>query len=249
MYKIAPIFDDWDKTMVWSCLQGYMGNDWVDDIQNPKSAQVLVGDVSFFAGAPNLDLVKNIPDYFTSPSILMVPRSNEWGEIIEQKYNGNYHRFMRYAFKKEPEAFDLERLKTYINKLSAEYSIRKIDEEIFNRVLRMEWSKDFCSQFSNYDHYKKLGIGFVIIHNDDIVCGASSYTVYNNGIEIQIDTKEEYRRKGFALACASKLILECLNKGIYPSWDSANIESANLAKKLGYHLENEYVTYDITNFK
>jgi hypothetical protein len=99
------------------------------------------------------------------------------------------------------------------------------------------------------DEYDKLGLGSVITHNADIVCGASSYTVYNEGIEIEIDTKKEYPRKGLALVCASRIILESLNRDIYPSWDSANRASVSLAEKLGYHLESEYVTYAITNFR
>lgn len=249
MYRIDPIFNSWNETMIWSCLQGYMGNAWTDNVQNPKSAQILVGDFCFFAGVPNLDLVKNIPDYYTTSCILMVPGSDEWGALIEQKYKGSCHKFMRYAFKKESTIFNTERLQSHINKLSAEYTVRKIDEEVFNNVKREQWSKDLCSQFLSYDEYEKLGLGFVITHNADIICGASSYTIYNKGIEIEIDTKEEYRRKGLALACASKLILECLNRDIYPSWDSANRESAALAEKLGYHFENEYVTYAITNFR
>jgi len=249
MYRIAPIFDRCSETMIWSCLQGYMGNAWADAVQNPKSAQILVGDFCFFAGVPNLDLVKNIPDYYTTPCILMVPGSDEWGALIEQEYKDNCHKFMRYAFKKESKIFNTERLQSYIKKLLVEYTIRKIDEEVFNNVKREQWSTDLCSQFSSYDQYEKLGLGFVITHNGGIICGASSYTVYNEGIEIEIDTKEEYRRKGLALACASKLILECLNRDIYPSWDSANRESASLAEKLGYHLESEYITYAITNFR
>ncbi|MGV8979686.1 GNAT family N-acetyltransferase [Clostridium sp.] len=249
MYRIDSIFYSWNETMIWSCLQGYMGNAWTDDVQNPKSAQILVGDFCFFAGVPNLDLVKNIPDYYTTPCILMVPSSDEWGALIEHTYKDSCHKFMRYAFKKESEIFSTERLQSYVNKLSVEYTVRKIDEEVFSNVKREQWSKDLCSQFSSYDEYEKLGIGFVITHNEDIVCGASSYTIYNKGIEIEIDTKEEYRRKGLALVCASKLILECLNKDIYPSWDSANRESATLAEKLGYHFESEYVTYAITNFR
>jgi len=245
MYKIAPIFEGWNKTMIWSCLQGYMGNAWTDDVQNPKSAQILVGDFCFFAGVPSLELVKNIPDYYTTPCLLMVPGSDEWGALIEKEYKDNCHKFMRYAFKKKSGIFNLEILQSYIKKLSVDYTIQMIDEEIFNNVKREVWSKDLCSQFSSYDEYEKLGIGFVIIHNGDIVCGASSYTVYNEGIEIEIDTKEEYRRKGLALVCASKLIIECLSRDIYPSWDSANKESAALAKKLGYQFESEYVTYNI----
>ncbi|MHB8066257.1 MAG: GNAT family N-acetyltransferase, partial [Ruminiclostridium sp.] len=134
MYRIAPIFDGWNKTMIWSCLQGYMGNAWSDDVQNPISVQLLVGDFCFFAGVSNLDLVKNIPDYYTAPCILMVPGSDEWGALIEQEYKDNCHKFIRYAFKKEYKSFNTERLQSYIRNLPVEYTVRKIDEEIFNNV-------------------------------------------------------------------------------------------------------------------
>jgi len=58
MYKIASIFEGWNETLLWSCLQGYMGKAWADDIENPKSAQILVGDFCFFAGVSNMELVR-----------------------------------------------------------------------------------------------------------------------------------------------------------------------------------------------
>ena len=90
------------------------------------------------------------------------------------------------------------------------------------------------------------GMGYVVTYHNEIISGASSYTAYNGGIEIQIDTRQDYRRQGFALACASALILHCLKKGIYPSWDAANHASLCLAQKLGYHLEKAYVTYAVS---
>ncbi len=33
--------------------------------------------------------------------------------------------------------------------------------------------------------------------------GASSYSVYKGGIEIEIDTSSEYRRRGLATACGA----------------------------------------------
>jgi len=248
MYKIAPLFDGWDETLLWSCLQGYMGNAWADDIQSPKSAQIVSGDFCFFAGIPNIDLVKNIPDYFPSPCILMVPQNGDWSNLIEQEYKTHCERFMRYAIKKETDIFNPVRLRSYIEKLPAEYHIQKIDEEIYSKIPNEEWSQYFCSQFSTYHDYEKHGLGFVALQNGEPVSGASSYTVYDKGIEIELDTKQEYRRKGLALACASKLILECLNKGLYPSWDAANKESVALAEKLGYHFDKEYVTYAVTDF-
>lgn len=73
----------------------------------------------------------------------------------------------------------------------------------------------------------------------------SSYSGYLGGIEIEIDTKEEYRRKGLAYICAAKLILACMEKGWYPSWDAQNKWSVALAEKLGYHFEREYTAYEV----
>ncbi|TYQ15696.1 UNVERIFIED_CONTAM: GNAT acetyltransferase-like protein [Acetivibrio alkalicellulosi] len=246
-HRIKTIFDSWKDTLIWSCLQGYMGNAWVDDIHNPKSAQIITADFCFFSGVPNLELVKNIPEFYPSDFIIMIPQNDEWSQLIEKEYSHNSNKFMRYSIKKEPDVFDRQKLNSYIEKLPSEYSIRKIDEEIYNKIQNQEWLKYLCSQFYTYSDFKSQGLGFVVIHNNEPVSGASSYTVYDKGIEIEIDTIEGYRRKGLALACASKLILECLDRGLYPSWDAANKESVKLAEKLGYHFEKEYVAYFIND--
>lgn len=81
-----------------------------------------------------------------------------------------------------------------------------------------------------------------------MVSGASSYTVYRGGIEIEIDTRIDYRRQGLALACGAKLIMECLKRGLYPSWDAQNPGSVALSQKLGYHFDREYPVYEINGF-
>jgi len=245
MNKISMLFQGWEETPIWSCLQGYMGNAWADRYENPQSAQIIIGDLCFFAGVPNLELVQNIPSYFKSESILMVPQNEEWGRLIEQEYKDNHEKTKRYAIKKEPDVFDKKKLTSYIDNLPTGYQLKMIDEELYYKCRSEKWSWDLCSQFQTYDQYKKFGLGAVILHNDKIVSGASSYTVYKDGIEIEVDTKPEYRRRGLALICAAKLILECLDRGLYPSWDAANIESVALSEKLGYHFDKEYVTYSV----
>ena len=42
--------------------------------------------------------------------------------------------------------------------------------------------------------------------------------------------------------CAA-LILSCLDDGLYPSWDAANMNSVHLAEKLGYQFSHEYACY------
>ena len=85
----------------------------------------------------------------------------------------------------------------------------------------------------------------MIFHEGEPVAGASSYSSFDGGIEIEIDTKAEYRRRGLATACGAKLILECLDRGWYPSWDAQNPWSLALAEKLGYHFDREYTAYEI----
>lgn len=110
------------------------------------------------------------------------------------------------------------------------------------------WANDFVSQYKDFDTYQALGLGVVVLKDGELVAGASSYSRYNEGIEIEIDTREDHRRKGLAYACGAKLILECLKKDLYPSWDAQNKWSASLAEKLGYHFSHEYKAYEITGF-
>jgi Sortase and related acyltransferases len=225
-----------------------MGQAWVDHGEDPKSAKIVIGDFCFLAGTPDEELVKNIPGDFQSEYMLMIPQTEEWSRLIEQVYQADCERFMRYAIKKEPDVFDPAVLNSYASSLLLEFELHEVNEELFYQVKKEEWSKDLCSQFKTYRDYEKDGLGFVVLHNGVIVSGASSYIVYHNGIEVEIDTREDYRRKGLALACASKLILECLDCGIYPSWDAANLGSVALSEKLGYHFEREYPAYAVKLF-
>ena len=64
-----------------------------------------------------------------------------------------------------------------------------------------------------------------VMRNGEPVSGASSYSGWPGGIEIEIDTREDYRRQGLAYAAAAALILACLDRGLYPSWDAQHLAS------------------------
>ena len=81
------------------------------------------------------------------------------------------------------------------------------------------------------------------VSEGQILSGASCYSTYSRGIEVEIDTHPDHRRKGLAYSCGAAMILECLNRGLYPSWDAANLGSVALAEKLGYHFSHEYPVY------
>ena len=102
------------------------------------------------------------------------------------------------------------------------------------------------SSFESKENYLKYGRGIVILKGDVIVAGASSYTRYLEGIEIEVDTIETERRKHLATIACAALILECLEENLYPSWDAQNMNSVHLAEKLGYEFSHEYIAYEVS---
>lgn len=239
--KVTALFDGWNEALIWSCLQGHMGNMILDDDENPLSAMIDIGDFCFFAGNPTSTL-------FTIPSKtkLLIPKDQDWGKLIESFYGKQVNKTLRYAIKKEPHIFNKEMLTAYIETLDDCYELKMFDQKIFEMARSEEWSFDLCSQFKDYKDYQNKAIGTAILYQGKLVAGASPYATYNGGIEIEIDTKPEYRRKGLATVCGAKLILECLQRNIYPSWDAHDLRSVALAEKLGYHLDSSYVTYELS---
>lgn len=236
--KVKHLFAGWNETLIWSCLQKVMGKVYVVDLENPTSAFAYVGCFGFYAGEPNRELVANKPEGF----VIMTPQNEGWAELIEKCYP-SAKRSIRYAIKKDT-AFNRENLKENVRKLPDGYELRKIDSEIYEQCLLSPVTADFVSSFDNKEHYLSMGRGMVIMKDGKIAAGASSYTRYLEGIEIEVDTVPEERRKHLATAVCSALILSCLEEGLYPSWDAQNMNSVHLAEKLGYEFDHEYVVYE-----
>lgn len=233
----AYLFDGWQETMIWSCLQEHMGTVETDGSLPPKSALITMGYFSFFAGVPDANLIRR------AKTPTLVPQTEAWAVLIEKVLGGSVVREQRYAIKKEGDHFDRRLLRQYAESLDTRYELRAIDEVLYEQIMAEPWSEDLCSQFQGGKDFVKRGIGFVAVLDGQIKAGASSYTIYSEGIEIEIDTKEEYRGQGLALACGSRLILECLDRGLYPSWDAHDLRSVSLAEKLGYHRAEAYKVY------
>lgn len=246
--EIKKLFEGWQETMIWSCMQGVMGHLYAENNEKPSSAMAMLGDFCFFAGEPNEELVSYKPQRSTQSFMIMTAKTPDWFPVIEAVYGRRAKRVSRYAMRKEPDVFDRAVLRKLVGNLDKEFRLQMIDERIFNDCRKYDWSRDFISLFSNYDEYKKLGLGVVALKGDIPVAGASSYSVYKGGIEIEIDTSPEYRRRGLATACGARLIIECLDRGLYPSWDAQNVWSVALAEKLGYHFDYEYTAYEISDY-
>ena len=237
--KVKHLFEGWNETMIYSCLQKVMGKILVTNPDSPVSAMATVGCFAFYAGVPDKELVMAKPDGVT----IMIPQNREWETCIEECFP-EAKKVIRYAIKKDTK-FDLSYLGSLVEKLPEGYELKDIDEKIHDMCMSNPVTTDFVSSFENKEKYLDFGRGVVILKSGRIVAGASSFTRYNEGIEIEVDTVEEERRKGLATVASAALILRCLEEGLYPSWDAQNMNSVHLAEKLGYEFDHEYTAYEV----
>lgn len=240
----AHLFSGWQETIIWSCLQNVMGTILVTEQAKPKAAVAALGDFCFFAGTPDPALVSQAPECCGRDYLLMIPQNDQWAALIEEYYAGSCKKVTRYALKKEKEGFDKKKLKDAVSDLPSGYTMKTVDRVLFQQCRELSWCRDFVSNYESYDAYQSRGLGTVILKDGEIVSGASSYSGYNGGIEIEIDTRADHRRKGLAFAAGARLILDCLEREWYPSWDAHNRDSLSLAEKLGYRFSHEYTAYE-----
>lgn len=247
---VEHLFSTWQETCIWSALQGIMGDIYAEDTQTPNAAMVILGDFCFLAGTPNAELVAYKPEEYKKNYIIMVPENEYWEKLIEETYKEGAEKNFRYAIKKNAGSFNKEKLEQAVATVPEGLELKMIDKTLYNACLAEDWSEDFVSNYKDYAMFEKLGLGALMIKKDtgEIVAGASSYSTYKDGIEIEIVTREDYRKQGLAYRCASKLILECLKRSLYPSWDARTKISVALAEKLGYKYSHEYVAIEIHNY-
>lgn len=243
LQKAWNLFADTQETLVWSALQGVMGQAAGDDPDEPAAVRTTTGDFAFFAGNPDTPGAKALIRSVTVPLLGCGDRQTEsWKECILSVWP-DAQTFDRYTIQKQTQ-FDRSKLEEYAKRLPNGFTVVPIDKRWYECCLKEKWMCDFVSCFSSAGDFVRRGIGFLAIDpTGKPAAGASSYSIYQNGIEIEVDTNENYRRKGLALAVCARLILTCLDKGLSPSWDAANLASVALAEKLGYQPGHHYEVF------
>lgn len=231
---MKELFDGWEERLLDSYFDGCMGT----ATEMGGGAAVTVGDFCFLAGQPSEALVRTV----SVP--ILIPRTEDWYSVIEETLHGHVRRAERYAICKNGDVFDRAKLTAFAAALPDGVYLTEITAEWVPRLLQEDWSHDFCALFRDGDDYAQRGLGVLACDAQGrALAGASSYAVYHGGIEIEIDTRADMRRRGLATACGAQLILECLARGLYPSWDAHDLRSVALAEKLGYTRSHAYTVY------
>ena len=246
-HLFAPIAD----SIVLSCLHGVMGELYVDTPKDARCGVIHLGDFCFIGGdahAPTAHhLLRHLP-LDQHAQMLWIPCQKAWIPPLLAIWEGRIEMHARYAMC-PPASFDRNRLSNFVADCPAGYVCVPIDAALARQALSMPWSKDLCGNFIDADDFAARGLGMGILHRGQLVAGASSYSVYPGGIEIEIDTHPQHRQKGLARTCAAALVLSCLSRDLTPCWDAANLASVHLATRLGYRFLYSYPAFTPLDWK
>lgn len=246
--KIRKMFEGIQDSMVISFFQGYMGDLWIDSIKNPRTGLIVSGEYSFYGGASDtpgaLSLGASLFDFIhgRKTTAIYSQKDMAWRNLLLSFNDFNPQEIIRHGIVQKDYIFDRSKLENFMEQMPKGYSIKPFDEELYNSALKEEWAEEFCDTFSSYQEYKKRGFGYGVIKDSQLVSGASTMTVYDEGFEIQVATREDHRGQGLALAASAAILLEGMRRGLRSCWDADNEASLNVALKLGYEYMGEYST-------
>ena len=93
-----PLFGDTQETMVWSCLQGRMGEVLADRRENAACALALLGDFGFFGGDACSPGAGELLGYVAGlPAGRILTGGREWLARLEAYFGDRVKAVTRYA--------------------------------------------------------------------------------------------------------------------------------------------------------
>jgi hypothetical protein len=244
--SIAPLFFH-GSGLIRSCLDGCMGDSYGDHPFRSGAALLCIGDFAYLGGNPGRPSARHLAGKLAlkKGKTWLIPVLEGWEEHIAFWKPIRMERSVRFSVTRNAD-FDKAKLLTIVKAIPPEFTLHSIDSALYEKAIAKDWSRDFCSQFSGKEDYVSRGLGVAALCGEELAAGASSYVIFHGGIEIQTDTRADMRRRGLAAACCARLILDCIQKGLTPSWDAANPASLALAEKLGYVLKAPYDIWEVS---
>ncbi len=238
--SIEKFFVDRTDSCTTAFMDGMGGTAYVDDLSAPSGAAVVMGEYLYLEGSDNcMDFYRDALELAEKRRLTVITLNKRLKAFAKELYGSRCTRTVRYQMSDKPDIAKMT-LNDTIAALPQGFEIVKINKELYAQALENEWSQYFVKNYRDYKDFEKNGRGYVIVFNGRIICGTSSYSSCHDGYEIVIATHPAFRRKGFALICASRFILSCFKHGKLPHWDCANEKSFALSRKLGYTLVREY---------
>lgn len=237
------------RTCIDAVLQGFCGEARADSIRAPKVAQLSIGPIP--SGTYLTFLGGDSQHPFARSLLHQLPRNNlvwlsdySWLEALRTAPFGPLEPIERYSF--SSDSLNRTHALSLASQIPKGFAVERIDIEHARRVNAELQASPITVEFNSPSDFVHRGIGFCAARGQQIVCAATTGSMCEGNIEIQVDTAEAFRRRGLASAVCAKLIVQCLDDNIVPHWDADNDSSVKLAEKLGFTFVDSYEAYYIS---
>lgn len=242
--KACEMLGIYNDTVVNTICENIAGQMWVDDENNPKVVLGKYKSYHYLNGLPQK--VDNLTDILFDEcnQPVLIANNNSWVEFLDADVNAKHTERYRLL---TPQKFDEETLKGYFEKINnfPQFELRIMNDEDYDAYDPTGWEHNMRGCFKSKEDFLEKSCGVVIVHDGKIISGCSAYTYYSKGVEVQIETLEEYRGMGLGMIVGARYIYECQKRGIVPNWDAAHMQSAKMAQKLGFVFDRRYDAFEL----
>ena len=199
-----------------------------------------IGNFLYLVGKLNSRFWEDFVRQYGLDYKIIISEDTKWQDFLHRQVG--LISFTRYSFKDKAN-FQVEFLNDIVTHLEEGYNIVPIDNRIYNYLSEEEWSQ---GDFESYQDFTlKGGFGFVILKNNELIAGISSGLVYHGAVEVEVATRPDEQGNGFAKKLGAAMILESLNRDMFPLWDAHNEASKKVAEFLGYELVEPYEAFEL----
>ena len=128
------------------------------------------------------------------------------------------------------------------------YQLRQIDSALLASLdppSRAALTGEIACCWRSTEYFLGQGFGFCVVRGEELVAWSTAEYVSGRDTGIGIETKEEYRGRGFATAAAAAFVDHCQTHGLTPYWDSwrSNAPSVAVGRKVGFRELLGYTVY------
>ena len=220
-------------------VEGQMGRAFADDPRHPVAFRITLGPFWYFAGDANSPGGQALIQDLTHS--LLMPSPAEWIAAAQKVFQDRLVPYTRYSF--SPDQLSEAHLASLFDNSPYRDRVVPLEADQVARLVAQPESYLEIGDFDSPADFFERGVGFAALEGESVMGVAYSSLVCSRGIEVSIYVEERYRGRGVATALASRLLLDCKQRGMRPNWDAANPESCKLAKKLGYVFAEAYDAY------
>lgn len=108
--------------------------------------------------------------------------------------------------------------------------IEQIDSQMLSRI---EGRITPSFSWDSKERFLENGFGYAVLEKDEIAATAFTAAISSEEIDIGVETKEEYRKRGYARLLAERMCREILAQGKKPVWAHAEQNEASGKTAIG----------------